>query len=114
MKKAVLLCLFLWNLVPKTFAQEKVEQIPELESLQMLHSTKKMDDTVYMQNFIKKIKYQYYFSPAFYSHLEYYKNVSFSKERYYKYRSQYYKFQSNIASYKSNDGARLFYAEKID
>lgn len=114
MKKAVLLCLFLWNLVPKTFAQEKVEQIPELESLQILHSTKKMDDTVYMQNFIKKIKYQYYFSPAFYSHLEYYKNVSFSKERYYKYRSQYYKFQSNIASYKSNDGARLFYAEKID
>lgn len=113
MKKMLL--PFLFFLVHfSVLAQQGNEAIPELDSIRKLHVQKKITDTAFMESFIRMAKHQYYFNPLFNSFLDYYQSVAFKTSKYYRYKSQYYKFKSNIASNKGIDGARVYYAEKID
>lgn len=90
------------------------EAIPELDSLKKIYTADKIDDTTFMNGVVKSVKYSFYSSPLFKDFVEYYKTIAFKNKRYGKYRAQYYKFLSNIALFHNNDGARVFYAEKID
>lgn len=112
MKKLILLFIVLFHL--SAYSQQENEPIPELDSIRKLHVQRKISDTAFMESFIRSVRYQFYFTAAFDKYLDYYQSVAFRTNRYYKYRSQYFKFKSNIASNKSNDGARVYYAEKID
>lgn len=112
MKKIVLIPFILFHF--SAFCQQENEKLPQLDSLRQLHIQRKISDTAFMESFIKNVKYQFYFNSAFDKYLDYFQSVAFKTNKYYKYRSQYFKFQSNIATFKSNDGARVYYAEKID